>query len=194
MWACHLNSFCHSWKEMGTCKIWGTRPASAACSTGGWMVPESANVSSPITKQMWQLATLALPCQLSEVLLHPLVAVFNYLVFANIPTGIHTPSSSFPLSRVCVLFSMVDQAQAVPQSSSVPQRLPEGQQHNLTLMGVRWELSAADGTVWGAAAQHYGFFFCSRTVHGSCAWQLRFLGQAQKMTQQINKTTSTVGC
>lgn len=110
MWACHLNSFCHSWKEMGTCKIWGTRPASAACSTGGWMVPESANVSSPITKQTWQLATLALPCQLSEVLLHPLVAVFNYLVFANISTGIHTPRSSFPLSHVFVLFSMVDQA------------------------------------------------------------------------------------
>lgn len=24
-------------------------------------------------------------------------------------------------------------------------------------MGVRWELSAADGTMWRAAAQHYGF-------------------------------------
>lgn len=120
---------------MGPCKIWDTRPTLAAYFTGSWMVPESVTVSPPITKQTWQVATLCVPCQLSEVLLCPLVAVFNYLVFANIPFGSHTPRSSFSLSCVCVLLSMGDQA------SCVPQRLSESQQHDLTLLGLRWECS-----------------------------------------------------
>lgn len=51
MWGCHLDSFCHSWKEMGTCKVWDTSPALAAYFTGGWMEPESVHVSPPIRKQ-----------------------------------------------------------------------------------------------------------------------------------------------